>query len=65
MTDDDGYAALTYLCDHIGEHVSGSPQLNAAVEWGADRMRKAGLQNLQIQQMISLGIGSLQQGQPR
>ena len=48
-TDNDGYAALTYLCDHVGKRVSGSPQLNAAVNWGADLMRKAGLQNVHIQ----------------
>src|ERR1700722_14682312 len=45
-TDDDGYVALTYLCDHIGKRLSGSAQLNTAVEWGAELMRKAGLQNV-------------------
>jgi len=49
IADNDGYAALTYLCDHIGKRVSGSPQLNTAIEWGADLMRKAGLQNVQVQ----------------
>ena len=48
MTDDDGYVALTYLCDHIGKRLSGSPQLNTAVQWGADLMRKAGLENVQV-----------------
>ncbi|GAC1366889.1 MAG: hypothetical protein NVSMB3_15550 [Acidobacteriaceae bacterium] len=52
MADNDGYAALTYLCDHIGKRVSGSPQLNTAVEWGADLMKKAGLQNVQIQPVM-------------
>src|SRR5713226_7253489 len=52
MADDDGYAALTYLCDHVGKRVSGSPQLNTAVEWGADLMRKAGLQNVQVQPVM-------------
>src|SRR5215469_9719026 len=27
-TDEDGYAALTYLCDHVGKRLSGTPQLN-------------------------------------
>jgi hypothetical protein len=36
-TDDDGYVALTYLCDHIGKRLSGSPQLNTAVALGAWR----------------------------
>ncbi len=43
MADDDGYAHLAYLTDHIGKRVSGSPQLNTAVEWGAELMKKAGL----------------------
>jgi Zn-dependent M28 family amino/carboxypeptidase len=52
MADDGGYAALTYLCDHIGKRVSGSPQLLTAVEWGADLMRKAGLQNVKVQPVM-------------
>lgn len=52
LADNDGYAALTYLCDHIGKRVSGSPQLNTAVTWGADLMRKAGLQNVQVQPVM-------------
>src|SRR5215470_9607182 len=48
-TDEDGYAALTYLCDHVGKRLSGSPQLNTAVEWGAELMRKAGLKNVTVQ----------------
>src|SRR5260370_4059005 len=52
MADDDGYAALTYLCDDIGKRVSGSPQLNTAVEWGAELMRKAGLENVKVQPVM-------------
>lgn len=52
LQDNDGYADLTYLCDHIGKRVSGSPQLNTAVQWGADLMRKAGLQNVQVQPVM-------------
>jgi Zn-dependent M28 family amino/carboxypeptidase len=51
-TDEDGYVALTYLCDHIGKRLSGSPQLNTAVEWGAELMRKAGLQNVTVQPVM-------------
>jgi len=51
-TNDDGYTALTYLCDHIGKRVSGSPQLNTAVEWGAELMRKAGLQHVTVQPVM-------------
>ena len=52
MADNDGYAALTYLTDHVGKRLSGSPQLNTAVEWGAELMKKAGLQNVQIQPVM-------------
>jgi Zn-dependent M28 family amino/carboxypeptidase len=52
MSDNEGYADLTYLCDHIGKRLSGSPQLNTAVEWGADLMKKAGLQNVKIQPVM-------------
>ncbi len=51
-TDDDGYVALTYLCDHIGKRLSGSPQLNTAVEWGSQLMRKAGLENVTVQPVM-------------
>lgn len=52
MTDNDGYAALTYLTDHIGKRLSGTPQLNTAISWGAELMKKAGLQNVQIQPVM-------------
>ena len=50
--DNDGYASLTYLCDYIGKRLSGTPQLNTAVEWGAELMRKAGLQNVVVQPVM-------------
>jgi hypothetical protein len=51
-TDEDGYAALTYLCDHVGKRLSGTPQLNTAVAWGAELMRKAGLQNVTVEPVM-------------
>jgi hypothetical protein len=51
-TDEDGYTALAYLCDHIGKRLSGTPQLNTAVAWGAELMRKAGLQNVTVQSVM-------------
>src|SRR5260370_30555627 len=51
-TDEDGYAALAYLCDHVGKRLSGTPQLNTAIAWGADLMRKAGLQNVKVQSVM-------------
>lgn len=52
MSDNDGYAALAYLTDHVGKRLSGSPQLNTAIEWGAELMKKAGLENVQIQPVM-------------
>ncbi|CAN5608552.1 M28 family peptidase [soil metagenome] len=52
MADNDGYAALTYLCDHIGKRVSGSPQLLTAIEWGAELMKNAGLQNVKVEPVM-------------
>jgi hypothetical protein len=52
MTDNDGYADLTYLCDHVGKRLSGTPQLNTAVAWGADLMKKAGFENVQVQPVM-------------
>ncbi|QNI37378.1 M20/M25/M40 family metallo-hydrolase [Edaphobacter albus] len=52
MADNDGYAALTYLTDHIGKRLSGTPQLNTAVAWGAELMKKTGFQNVQIQPVM-------------
>ncbi|AFL86648.1 putative aminopeptidase [Terriglobus roseus DSM 18391] len=49
MADDDGYKALTYLTDHVGNRITGSTRLNDAVTWGAELMRKAGLQNVKVQ----------------
>jgi hypothetical protein len=51
-TDEDGYTALTYLCDHVGKRLSGTPQLNAAIEWSAELMKKAGLQNVTVQPVM-------------
>jgi Zn-dependent M28 family amino/carboxypeptidase len=49
MSDTDGYNDLQYLCDHIGNRNSGSPQLLTAIAWGAELMKKAGLSNVHVQ----------------
>ena len=43
LSDTDGLARLQYLCDRIGNRLSGSASLERAIEWSADEMRKAGL----------------------
>ncbi len=46
LADTDGYARLAYLCDRIGNRLSGSPALTKAVEWSAGEMTKAGLEHV-------------------
>ena len=49
LADQQGYANLTYLCDHIGKRISGSEPLERAIAWAADTMKKEGLQNVHTQ----------------
>ena len=49
LADGDGYKNLTYLCDHIGKRISGSPQLTTAIAWAADLMKQEGLANVHTQ----------------
>src|SRR5216684_5707594 len=46
MSDNGGMEKLTYLCDRIGARLSGSPELNQAVAWAAEQMKKDGLENV-------------------
>src|SRR4051794_15891756 len=47
LADTEGLARLQYLCDRIGNRISGSASLERAIEWAASEMRKAGLENVQ------------------
>jgi carboxypeptidase Q len=44
--DSQAYGKLRYLCDHIGNRLSGSKGLENAVAWAAETMRKDGLDNV-------------------
>lgn len=46
LDDEEGWEKLVYLCDRIGHRLSGSPQLEEAIRWAADRMRQEGLANV-------------------
>jgi carboxypeptidase Q len=46
MADDGAYRKLSYLCDRIGNRLAGSENLNEAVRWAADEMRRDGLKNV-------------------
>ena len=52
LEDGDGYANLTYLCDHIGKRISGSEPLERAIAWSAELMKKEGLTNVTVQPVM-------------
>ncbi|MDQ6662940.1 MAG: M20/M25/M40 family metallo-hydrolase [Acidobacteriota bacterium] len=47
LEDSAGLDRLAYLCDRIGNRLSGSPALERAIVWAASEMTKAGLENVQ------------------
>src|SRR3984893_5809275 len=47
LADEEGMQRLEYLCDRIGNRVSGSAALERAIQWAAAEMKKAGLENVQ------------------
>lgn len=49
MQDDAGWDKLAYLTTQIGNRLSGTPQLQRAVEWAAAGMKSDGLQNVWLQ----------------
>ncbi len=49
--DEDGWKRLEYLCDRIGHRLGGSPALERAVQWAAEEMRHAGLENVATPQV--------------
>ncbi len=48
LADTEGYKRLTYLCDRIGNRLSGSPGLEKAIAWSAEQMKAAGLSNVRV-----------------
>jgi len=46
LADQDGMEKLAFLCDRIGNRLSGSAALNKAIEWAAARMKADGLSNV-------------------
>lgn len=47
MDDQEGLDRFEFLCDRIGNRLSGSKSLEKAIEWAAAEMKKAGLENVQ------------------
>ena len=48
LADTDGYAKLAYLCDRIGNRLSGSDSLTRAIKWGEEQMKRDGLSNVRV-----------------
>jgi hypothetical protein len=46
LKDDAGLNRLEYLCDRIGNRLSGSKTLDQAIAWSAEEMKRAGLANV-------------------
>jgi len=46
MVDESGWAKLKYLCDRIGNRLSGSAAPERAVDWASQQMRQDGLLNV-------------------
>jgi hypothetical protein len=46
LADQEGLQRLQYLCDRIGNRVSGSESLEKAIVWAAAEMKNAGLENV-------------------
>src|SRR5436309_12963834 len=44
--DMEGLSRLQYLCDRIGNRLSGSASLERDIDWAAAEMKKAGLENV-------------------
>jgi carboxypeptidase Q len=52
IEDPQAYEKLCYLCDRIGPRLSGSKNLERAVDWAAEQMRRDGLSNVRKQKVM-------------
>lgn len=48
LADTEGYGKLAYLCDRIGNRLSGSEALQRAVSWSEEQMKRDGLSNVRV-----------------
>ena len=46
MNDEGAWKKLAHLCDRIGHRLSGSPQLEEAIDWALGEMERSGLRNV-------------------
>ena len=52
MAGNDAWRKLEELCDDIGHRLSGSPQLNQAVDWAVEAMRRDGQENVRREKVM-------------
>ena len=52
LTSDKAYQRLAYLTDHIGNRLSGSQNLEHAIEWAVSEMKKDGLDNVHPEKVM-------------
>jgi carboxypeptidase Q len=52
LSGNEAYKKLEALCDDIGHRLSGSPQLERAVNWAADALRKDGQENVRLEPVM-------------
>ncbi len=52
LTSDTAYETLGELCDQFGHRLSGTPELEDAIDWCAERMREFGLQNVHKEKVL-------------
>ena len=52
LTSDKAYARLAHLTDHIGNRLSGSKNLELAIEWALAEMKKDGLDNVRAEKVM-------------
>lgn len=52
LTSDHAYARLAHLTDHIGNRLSGSTNLERAIEWAIAEMKRDGLDNVRAEKVM-------------
>ena len=52
LTSDRAYARLAYLTDHIGHRLSGSKNLERAIQWAVTEMKRDGLDNVRTEKVM-------------
>lgn len=52
LTSDHAYSRLAHLTDHIGNRLSGSQNLERAIEWAITEMKRDGLDNVRTEKVM-------------